>query len=85
MQKPRFDGTANQDGLCLCRVHPRARREVAKDAAGVQTGIAADRSSVVQVLLAEIPFDQEALEKYGWSGTHRLCSISYPIWCFSEF
>lgn len=37
--------------------------EVAEDAAGVQTGGGADRSSVVQMFSPDILFDHAALEK----------------------
>lgn len=46
-------------------VHPRARGEVAEDAAGVQTGGGADSPFVVQVFSPEIPSNNAALEKQG--------------------
>lgn len=47
----------------LFGVHPRARGEVAEDAAGVQTGGGAERSSVVQMFSPEILLGHAALEK----------------------
>ena len=47
----------------LFKVHPRARGEVAEDAAGVQTRGSTDCNSVVQIFSPEILFDHGGLEK----------------------